>query len=429
MNTTIINSDSFPSGNEATRIVSNPLFQKSVASVGATQKSKLNKLKTMAGGIAAAGLGYLGFGFIKAPSNEIIHQPIVPSEPKEAFEVSDDMSFQEAFSSAREEVGSGGFFEWHGQRYSTYYKEEWDLLSEDQKLQFASNLNEGLNIDSSMASNDEIIYDAVTIHDTAPVAEHVDDSMSFNDAFALARNEVGPGGVFTWHGETYSTYTVSERSQMNPDQVSEFENSLHQANINPQAIATVDLTQHTDLDSQATDSSNFIGKIDVNGIPADVYEEHGHQIVKIDLDGNGTYDFSYDVNEDLLTNITTGEQINGQEFMASQQASSSEIVPLDTQVVNIEGYNVQFTTFSDGHQEANVDFNNDGSFDAHMNLDNNGNLSVYDMDGNLIHQEQVDVNQPTSDVHHLDTHFANDYDVATDDLTDFDNNANVDDWV
>jgi hypothetical protein len=38
--------------------------------------------------------------------------------------VSDQMSFSEAFSAAREELGAGGVFAWQGQYYNTFYAEE-----------------------------------------------------------------------------------------------------------------------------------------------------------------------------------------------------------------------------------------------------------------------------------------------------------------
>lgn len=38
----------------------------------------------------------------------------------------------------------------------------------------------------------------------------VDDSMSFSQAFEAARAQVGAGGVFTWHGNIFNTYTADE---------------------------------------------------------------------------------------------------------------------------------------------------------------------------------------------------------------------------
>ena len=37
-------------------------------------------------------------------------------------------------------------------------------------------------------------------------AHSVSDDMSFGEAFAAARSEVGPGGAFVWHGQVYGTY-------------------------------------------------------------------------------------------------------------------------------------------------------------------------------------------------------------------------------
>ena len=38
------------------------------------------------------------------------------------------------------------------------------------------------------------------------VAHNVTNDMSFSEAFAAARAEVGPGGAFVWHGNVYGTY-------------------------------------------------------------------------------------------------------------------------------------------------------------------------------------------------------------------------------
>lgn len=42
----------------------------------------------------------------------------------------------------------------------------------------------------------------------------VDDSMSFSQAFEAARAQVGAGGVFTWHGNIFNTYTADEWKAM-----------------------------------------------------------------------------------------------------------------------------------------------------------------------------------------------------------------------
>lgn len=53
------------------------------------------------------------------------------------------------------------------------------------------------------------------------VAE-VDQNLSFGEAFAAARNKVGPGGVFHWHGGIYNTYTADEWNSMSAGDHAQF---------------------------------------------------------------------------------------------------------------------------------------------------------------------------------------------------------------
>ena len=61
---------------------------------------------------------------------------------------------------------------------------------------------------------------------TAQMATCVNDSMSFSDAFNAAREEVGAGGVFEWHGNLYSTYTAAEWYNMDATARNEFADSI-----------------------------------------------------------------------------------------------------------------------------------------------------------------------------------------------------------
>lgn len=64
--------------------------------------------------------------------------------PKEevaiAHNVNEAMTFDQAFAAARDEVGSGGVFSWHGEVYNTFYKEEWNALSLTQKQEYMASL-------------------------------------------------------------------------------------------------------------------------------------------------------------------------------------------------------------------------------------------------------------------------------------------------
>ncbi len=50
------------------------------------------------------------------------------------------------------------------------------------------------------------------------MATTVNEQMSFEDAFNAAREELGPGGIFQWHGHVYSTFTADEWESMSPEE-------------------------------------------------------------------------------------------------------------------------------------------------------------------------------------------------------------------
>lgn len=64
------------------------------------------------------------------------------------------------------------------------------------------------------------------------VATGIDDSMSFNEAFAAARDEVGAGGIFVWHGNTYGTYYAEEWNSMSADDKEQYWANVHHTSAN-----------------------------------------------------------------------------------------------------------------------------------------------------------------------------------------------------
>jgi len=100
-----------------------------------------------AAGAAAAAIPFFAFGgdteerIITPPSNDGQdinsgeHVPEVSDLPV-ATGVTDDMTFSEAFAAARQEVGAGGMFYYHGHAYGTYYENEWNNMSGDDKADY-----------------------------------------------------------------------------------------------------------------------------------------------------------------------------------------------------------------------------------------------------------------------------------------------------
>lgn len=104
---------------------------------------------------------------------------ITTSNTAPVAQVSDDMSFSQAFAEARRQVGAGGAFVWHGKVYGTYYKNEWDNMTTEEKEDYQSSVDyEHLmahNNAEKMPTHNASVAQNINTHDTA-----VDDSASQN---------------------------------------------------------------------------------------------------------------------------------------------------------------------------------------------------------------------------------------------------------
>lgn len=85
------------------------------------------------------------------------------------------------------------------------------------------------------------------------VATGVDDSMSFSQAFAAARHEVGPGGLFVWHGNTYGTYYANEWNAMSPEDRDQYWADVHHTTSNLN-----EMEQETSDEEFVSDSDQLI---------------------------------------------------------------------------------------------------------------------------------------------------------------------------
>ena len=116
------------------------------------------------------------------------------------------------------------------------------------------------------------------IYGHAPMATHVNDSMSFGEAFGAARAEVGPGGVFEWHGHLYGTYYATEWDAMDSEARDEYASSVqwhsssHSTAANPTATnsatasATHDNVSTLVDDNQSEDEHEEIASVNTECI-------------------------------------------------------------------------------------------------------------------------------------------------------------------
>lgn len=174
--------------------------------------------------------------------------------------VSDDMTFSEAFAAARQQVGAGGVFSWHGKVYGTYYKDEWDNMSAEEKAEF----------------QDSVDYDHISVNENYHATSHVADT-------DVAANNV-----------------VEDIPRTNPN-----ENMQNASND----IAEADIDVHV---ISVEHNVNMNG----NDVDVAVIEVDGHQGILVDVDHDGMVegaiiDFNDDgqIQENEVSPDLTGSQI------------------------------------------------------------------------------------------------------------------------
>ena len=163
------------------------------------------------------------------------------------------------------------------------------------------------------------------VDENISMATCVDDDMSFSQAFAAARAEVGPGGVFEWHGNLYNTYTAEEWDNMTAEEQEDYNEHFAwtansaSADDSSEITGTVETgqaqyTSHTqpedEVQAYATDESMGGGQddeVEVLGVVHDddyeanigVVSVEGQDVVLIDVDEDQVFDFmATDTNSD-----------------------------------------------------------------------------------------------------------------------------------
>ena len=162
----------------------------------------------------------------------------------------------------------------------------------------------------------------------------VNDDMSFGEAFEAARAEVGPGGVFHWHGGIYNTYSADEWNNMSVEQKHDFVQQV-QPEIRPDELSTP-----TDANPQVV-------------VVHHVYEHHEAPATP-------------EVHEAAATTTSDDVQVVNQQTAQNFEQDGD---------VHIVGYaNV------DGHLMVGYDTDNDGQADvAIIDVDDNGRPSGPDV--------------------------------------------------
>lgn len=103
---------------------------------------------TTSGILLGAGAIYAVSTYGKNDENELTDNVVKSqSENIKVAKVDDGLSFSDAFNEAREQVGPGGVFRWHGGLYGTYNEKEWEALSDADKADYAQTIRPEIRAD------------------------------------------------------------------------------------------------------------------------------------------------------------------------------------------------------------------------------------------------------------------------------------------
>lgn len=194
------------------------------------------------------------------------------------------------------------------------------------------------------------------------------DDLSFADAFNAARAELGPGGVFTWRGNVYNTYTEEEWRAMTEEQqdefaedvnpeispadvdVTEIEDTVYDEEDDVQIAENIEGNQSAEGLSQATTWNDIVQEEnDVRVIGyGDVEIAEGRSVTMQELDVNGQRVAIIDVDKDGDPDLAMTD------LNQNQQMDDGEVIDLHT------GEAVSFTNddIADTDYTADVDLPN-----------------------------------------------------------------------
>lgn len=124
----------------------------------------------------------------------------------------------------------------------------------------------------------------------------VDDSASFAQAFADARAQVGPGGVFEWRGKVYGTYYKEEWDNMSTAERAEYQSRIDYDDVRQHDSHAQASIHHTTQPAVTNDDEIRVLGVETvqgpNGQPMTIagLESDNEQALLVDIDNDGQFD-------------------------------------------------------------------------------------------------------------------------------------------
>ena len=266
------------------------------------------------------------------------------------------------------------------------------------------------NHTSEDAENGETTLTGVSgsahVDGSVPVAQ-VSDDISFSEAFHAAHEQVGPGGVFVWHGQVYSTFTEDEWNSMTPAEQAEFGNHVHVQYDEPSHASAQPVAQSAHAVEVVSEPSTNTGT-------------HAEQVANAETQEPQVTVAQQPTN---TGNVPEG----GEDVIGGVSPVEPEVEVLAYETIsNEDGNQMDLAVVSVGGQEMGIyDVNQDGTADL-MAIDANNNQQIEENEIHDISSENISMQALHDDY------------IAQDDLSmqgpdyiepDYINDGNVDNYL
>lgn len=250
---------------------------------------------------------------------------------------------------------------------------------------------------------DDVSSSAATEENVLQVIEE-DDSKSFKEAFNDAREQVGPGGVFRWHGKVYNTYTEEEWKNMSDEEKAAFNERVqpvltdnernadyghsmghhhdhdHDHNISRTQTEHITKVVHTEEYVIGEEKvTNFQGR----DVIAASGTHDGKQVLLIDIDRDGVYDAAIEdynnngtIDDNEITDISSkGVTVHDKSLIGATPVSNTFSIHQE-EIIEVNGTEIIAAKASyNGREVVLVDVNRDGYYDgALMDTNNDGKV-------------------------------------------------------
>ena len=299
------------------------------------------------------------------PSIDVPDQSEAIAEVANAATHNELSAFEKAFALSRKQDPPGSIFEYKGNYYSNYLKEEWDAFSVEEKKQFHEKAKYRIAEQQKENNvNPEVNNSSGT---TLSLATNVDDSMELTTAVQLAREE--GADCFQWKGELYPTYTQEEFAAYSFEQQAHLQDVSEKLHIHP-PVSLAD-SEYIDLDPFTIEERN---EIDSN-----IFDIEPEILTREDtVNINGNFVRAVTKTQDGIVTEVEILNDNGEADVTLRGEAA------DSFVENYRSLSYEFGTEPTDNEPPVNDFlvpddysDNDSDIDLDNNLDNELNLSGF----------------------------------------------------